>query len=165
MRVISLGAQLGLASEPAGWYRNATSVPHGHLLIELSPGTDDRSRYCTKTGSILATFYFPNRPKQSKFLDDEHTKSLDSPSVPIIFPQTQEPFPSGVPKTVYQVLLRMYIKCYQLKPAMQKKTSRDKKLKRSWTVFSKKNQLESKKGRSSIRKVLEVHKTHYSSRQ
>ena len=67
---------LGLGSELVDWYRNATSVPFGHFLIDLSPRTDDRLRYCTNTGSIPLKFYIPDRLKQSKILDDEHTKSL-----------------------------------------------------------------------------------------
>ena len=51
-----LSAQLGLRSEPVGWYRDATSVPYCLLLIELSPRTDDRLRYCTNTGSIPSKF-------------------------------------------------------------------------------------------------------------
>ena len=44
MQVTSFGAQLGLGSELVDWYRNATSVPFYHLLIDLSPLTDDRLR-------------------------------------------------------------------------------------------------------------------------
>ena len=94
MQVTTLSAQLGLGSELVDWYREATSVPFGHLLIDLSPRTDDRLRYCTNSGSIASKFYIPDRLKQSKILDDEHTKSLYSPSVPIIFPQMQKSFPS-----------------------------------------------------------------------
>ena len=51
MQRTTLSTQLGLGSERVGWYRDATSVPFGHLLIDLSPRTDDRLRYCTNTGS------------------------------------------------------------------------------------------------------------------
>ena len=47
MQVTTLSTQLGLGSELVDWYRDATSVPFGHLLINLSPRTDDRLRYCT----------------------------------------------------------------------------------------------------------------------
>ena len=43
----TLGVQLGLGSTLVGCYCDATSVPIGHLLIDLSLGTDDRIRYCT----------------------------------------------------------------------------------------------------------------------
>ena len=59
MQVTTLSTQLGLGSELVDWYRDATSVPFGHLLIDLSPRTDDRLRYCTNTGSILSKFLYP----------------------------------------------------------------------------------------------------------
>ena len=36
-QVSRLSAQLGFGSELLAWYRDATSVPCGHLLIDLSP--------------------------------------------------------------------------------------------------------------------------------
>ena len=60
MQVTTLSTQLGLGSELVDWYRDATSVPFGHLLIDLSPRTDDRLRYCTNSGSVLQNFTFPN---------------------------------------------------------------------------------------------------------
>ena len=100
MQVTTLSTQLGLGSGLVDWYRDATSVPFGHLLSDLSPRTGDRLRYCANTGSIPSKFYIPKRLKQSKYLDDEHTKSLYSASVPIIFPQMQKSFPSVLPKRV-----------------------------------------------------------------
>ena len=44
MQVTTLSTQLGLGSELVDWYRDATSVPFGHLLIDLLPRTDDRFR-------------------------------------------------------------------------------------------------------------------------
>ena len=52
MQVSTLGAQLGLGSKLVDWYRDATSVPNGHFLIDLSPRTDNRLRYCTNTLKI-----------------------------------------------------------------------------------------------------------------
>ena len=98
MQVTTLSTQLDLGSELVDWYQDATSVHFVHLLIDLSPRTDDRLRYCTNTGSIPSKFYIPDRLRQSKNLDDEHTKFLYSPSVPIIFPQMHKIFPSTLPK-------------------------------------------------------------------
>ena len=42
IQVTTLNTQLGLGSELVDWYRDATYVPFGHLLIDLSPRTDDR---------------------------------------------------------------------------------------------------------------------------
>ena len=47
--VATLSVQLGLGSALVDCYRVATSVPFGHLLIDLSPRTDDRLRYCTNS--------------------------------------------------------------------------------------------------------------------
>ena len=63
MQVSTLSAQLGLGLELVDWYRDVTSVPYGRLLVDLSPRTDDRLRYCTNTGSIPSKFYIPDRLK------------------------------------------------------------------------------------------------------
>ena len=52
LQVTTLGTHLGLGSELVYWYRDATSVPFGHLLIDLLPRTDDRLRYGTNGGSV-----------------------------------------------------------------------------------------------------------------
>ena len=88
-QVATLSVQLGLGSALVDWYRAATSVPFGHLLIDLSPGTDDRSRYCTNSGNVPSRFYVPENLKHLKYLDDEHTKSLYSPSITALFPGMQ----------------------------------------------------------------------------
>ena len=95
-----------------------------HFLIDLSPRTDDRLRYCTNTRSIPSKFYILDRLKQSKLLNDEHKKSLFAPSVPIIFPQRQKSFPSVLPKRVFQVTLQK--KSAQREPPKHKKTSHGK---------------------------------------
>ena len=157
MQVTTLSTQLGLGSELVDWYRDATSVPFGHLLIDLSPRTDHRLSYCTNTGSIPSKFYIPERLKQSKRLDDEHTKSLYSPGVPIIFPHMQKSLPSVLPKRVYLVYLRMHNKSAQGKPAKHKKTSRDKISMRGSTIVSKTYILEAKKRHFGVRKRITAH--------
>ena len=69
-------AQLGLASELLDWYGEATSVRYSHLLIELSPRTDDRLQHSTNTGSIRSKSYIHERLKHLKSLAHEHTKTL-----------------------------------------------------------------------------------------
>ena len=154
MQVTTLSTQLGLGSELVDWYRDATSVPFGHLLIDLSPCTDDRLRYCINAGSIPSKFYILDRLKLSKILDDEHTKFLYSPSAPIIFPQMQKSFPSVLPKRNNPVSLRKHNKSAQRKPAKHKKTSRDKISKQGSTIVSKTYNLEAKKRHSGVRKRL-----------
>ena len=122
MQVTTFSTQLGLGLELVDWYRVATPVPFGDLLIDLSPRPDDRLRYCTNTGSIPSKCCIPYRSEQSKNLDDEHTKSLYSTSVPINFPQMQKSFPSVLPERVYPVSMRTHDKSAQGKPAKHKKT-------------------------------------------
>ena len=121
MQVTTFSTQLGLGSELVDWFRDATPVPFGHLLIDLSPRTDDRLRYCTNSGSVPSKFYISELIKHLRNLDDEHIKSLYSPSVPIAFPQMQKPLSSVLPKGVYQVSMRMHSKSTQRKFAGQKK--------------------------------------------
>ena len=156
MQVSKLSLQLGLGSELVGWYADGTSVPYGQLLIDLSPRTDDRLRYCTNTGCIRSKFYIPDWLKQSKILDDEHTKSLYSPSVQIISPQMQKPFLSVLPKRVYRVPLRIHNKSDQRKPAKHKKTSPGKNPRRCSSIVSKTYNLEAKKRHSGLRKGLQL---------
>ena len=164
MQVTILSAQLGLGSELVDWYRDATSVPFGHLLIDLSPRTDDRLRYCTNSGSVPSKFYIPERLKHLRTLDDEHTKSLYSLSVPIAFRQMQKSLSSVLPKRVHPFSMRMHCKSTQRKLANHKKTSRGKVSRRRLVTIAKKNNLESKKKRSVIRKRIATTSRHYTSR-
>ena len=151
MQVTTLGAELGLGSELVDWYRDATSVPSGHLLIDLSPQTDDRLRYCTNSGSVPSNFSNPECSKQLRTLEDEPTKSLYSPGVPITFPQMQKSS-SVLAKRVYRFSMQMNSKSTQGKLASHKKTSRGKISRRNLVTIAKKNNLEAKKKRSVVRK-------------
>ena len=156
MQVTTLSTQLGLGSELVDWYRDAKSVPFGHLLIDLSPRTDDRLRYCTNSGSVSSKFYLPERLKPLRTLDAEHTKSLYSPSVPITFAQMQKSLSSVLPKRVYPFSMRMHSKSAQRKLASHKKTSCGKVSRRSLVTISKKNNLEPKKNVLSSEKGLQL---------
>ena len=162
MQVTTLSTQLGLGSELVDWYRDATSVPFGLLLIDLSPRTDDRLCYCTNSGSVPSKIYIPERLKHLRTLDDEHTKYLYSPSVPIAFPQKS--FSSVLSKSVYPFSMRMHSKSTQRKFANHKKTSRGKVSRRSVATVAKKNNLEAKKKRSLVRKMIATNSRHYTSR-
>ena len=152
MQVTTLSRQLGLGSELVDWYRDATSVPFGHLLIDLSPRTDNRLRYCTISGSVPSKLCIPERLKHLETLDDDHEKFLYSPSVPIAFPQ------------IYPVSMRMHSKSTQRKLANHKNTSRGKVSRQSVDTIAKKNNLEAKKNRSSVRKRIATDRSHYTSR-
>ena len=163
-QVTTLSTQLGLGSVIVDWYRDATYVPFGHLLIDLSPRTDGRLRYCTNSGSAPSEFYNPERLKHLRTLDDEHTKSLYSPSVPIALLQMQKPLPSVLPKRVYPVSMRMHSKSTQGKLANHKKTSCGKVSRRSLVTIAKKNNLQTKKTHSIVRKGIATNSHHYTSR-
>ena len=163
MQVTTLSTQLGLGSELADWYRDATFVPFGHLLIDLSPRTDDRLRYCTNSGSVPSRCYIPERLEHLRSLDDEHTKSLYSPIVPIAFPQMQKPLSSVLPQRVCPVSMRMHSKSPQRKHASHEKTSRGKVSRRNLATIAKKNNLEAKKERSVVRKRIATNSSHYTS--
>ena len=150
MQLTTISTQMGLGSELIDCYRDATSVPFGHLLIDLSPRTDDRLRYCTNTGSIPSEFYI------SQKIWTMNTQNPYSPSVPIISPQMQKSFPSVLPKRIYPASLRMH-KSAQRKRAKHKKTSRGKISKRGSTIVSKTYNLEAKKKHSGVRKRLSAH--------
>ena len=164
MHVTTLSTQWGLGSELVDWYRYATSVPFGHLLIDLSPRTDDRLRYCTNSGSGPSKNYIPYRLKLLRTFDDEHTKALYSPGVPIAFPQTQKPISSVLSKRVYPVSMRVQSKSAQRKLANHKKTSRGKVSRRGLVTISKKDNLEAKEKSSVVRKMTATNSTHYNPR-
>ena len=77
--------------------------------LNLSPRTYDRLRYCKNTGSVPSKFYIPERLKQSKLLDDEHTKSIYSPSVPIISHKCKSLFLQSCPKEFFRFLCECII--------------------------------------------------------
>ena len=135
MQGSTLSADLGLGSELVHYYRDATSVPFGHFMLDLSPRSGDRLRYCTNIGSIYSKFYISDPPKQSEFLEDEHTKSLHSPSAPIIFQRMPKPFPSVLSKRVHQVPLQMVSESSQRKLAKHKKRHHITKIHKDFRLF------------------------------
>ena len=164
MQVTTLSTQFGLGSELVDWYRDATTVPFGHLLIDLSPRTDDRLRYCTNSGSVPTKIYVSDRLKHSRTFDDEHTNFLYSPIIPIAFPQMQKSPSSVLPIRVYPVFKRMHSKSAQRKLASHEKTSRDKISGQSLVTIAKKNNLEAKMKGSVVRNRIATKSHHYTSR-
>ena len=102
---ITLSAQLGLVSQLVDWYRDATFVACGHLLIDLLPRTDDRLCYCTNTGTIPSKFHFPDGLKLINFWQWTHKISLLSKFL-IVFPQISHKslFFQSCPKEFIRVL-------------------------------------------------------------
>ena len=74
-----LGKQLGLDnSQLTYWYNQATSSPFGHLMIDLSPRTNDLLRFSSDSSSFPATFYLPSSRARITQIDDRSTELLYS---------------------------------------------------------------------------------------
>ena len=102
-QVTTLSVQLGLGSVFVDWHRDSSSVPFGYLFLDLSPRTDNRLRYCTKSGFIPSTFYVPDNLKHLKHLDDEHSKLLYPPSIQPLFPRMQSSVSENLSKRIYPI--------------------------------------------------------------
>ena len=155
-QVATLSVQLWLGSALVDWYRDATSVPFGHLLIDFSPRTDDRLRYYTNSGNIPSKLYAPDNLKHLKYLDDDYTKCLYCPSIPTRFPRMPESVSKNLSKRSYSISQRVH-----RQPAGQKlvKIKKSQVLKyNSGTVFIK-NNLEATKKSNFVSKRLLLIKT------
>ena len=58
LQITKLGQQLGLGNQLTTWYQDATSQPFGHLLVDLSPRTVDKLRFCKQSGSYITICFF-----------------------------------------------------------------------------------------------------------
>ena len=110
LQINTLIQQLGLGSQLKDWYTTATSVPYGHLLIDLTPKTVDSLRYCTNSGSTPSLFFLPQSRQQITFLNDEHTTSLYSDRVPEIFPELQNNFSQKLSQRLHPISKRVLSK-------------------------------------------------------
>ena len=155
LQVGRVSVQLGLGLLLVDWYKDATSVPFGHLLIDLSPRTDDRLRYCTNNGKKPSKFYIPEHLQHLRTLDDDHTKSLYSPSIPTLFPQVQKTVSPKLPERIHSVPKRMYSKPDPRKFARFEKRAKVKISKTNPRTFSGKNNLE-RKTKNSVNKKRTV---------
>ena len=155
LQVGRLSVQLGLGLLLVDWYKDATSVPFGHLLIDLSPRTDDRLRYCTNSGKKPSKFYIPEHLQHLRTLDDDHTKSLYSPSIPTLFPQVQNTVSPELPERIHSVPMRMCSEPDPRKFARFEKRASVKISKTNPRTFSGKNNLE-RKTKNSVNKKRTV---------
>ena len=138
-QVAILNVQLGLGSTLIDWFWDASSVTFGHLLIDLSPRTDDRSRYCTNGGNFPSKLYVPENLKHLKNLDGEHTKSLYFPSITTFFPRMQNSVSKNLSKKIYPISQRVHRQLAAKKLVRKNKKSRAKvQRQNSWTVSIKK---------------------------
>ena len=110
LQINILSQQLGLGSQLKDWYTTATSVPYDHLIIDFTPKTVDSLRYCTNSGSTPSLFLLPRSKQQITFLNDEHTASLHSDRVPVIFPELQNNFSQILSQRLHPVSKRVQSK-------------------------------------------------------
>ena len=160
-QVATLSVQLGLGSFLVDWYRDATSVPFVHLLIDLSPRTDDRLRYCTNSGNIPSKFYVPDNLKHLKYLDDEHTKSLYSPSIATLFPRMQNSVSKNMSKRIYPISQRVHRQPAARKFVRSKKKSRPKIQRRNSQSVFKQSNMEATKKSTFVAKRIIAHKNNF----
>ena len=158
-QVATLSVHLRLGSALVDWYRDATSVPFGHLLIDLSPRTGNLLRYCANSGNIPSKLFVPDNLKHLKFLDDEHTKSLYPPSIPAHFPRMQISVSKNFSKRIYPISQRVHCQSASRKLVRSERKSRPKvQIRISRTVF-KKTTLEKRRSLLSSQKGLLLVKT------
>ena len=158
-QVATVSVRLGLGSTFVDWYRDATSVPFGHLLIDLSPRTDDRLRSYTNSGNIPSKSYVPANLKQLKYLGDEHTKSLYSPSIPTLFRRMQTSVSNNLSKRIYPISQRVHRQLAAGKLVRSKKKSHLKVQRRNSQTVFKKNNWKQRRSLLSSQKVLLLIKT------
>ena len=139
LQINTLSQQLGLGSQLKDWYTTATSVPYGHLLIDLTPKTVDSLRYCTNSGSTPSFFFLPQSKQQITFLNDEHTTSLYSDRVPEIFPELQNNFSQKLSQRLYPVSKRVHSKPSKRRAKTNSKTRSFKVQRRNSSSYFKKN--------------------------
>ena len=72
------GKQLGLGNTLRKWYADATSIPYGHLMIDLSLKTNDLLRYSTDVTSFPTKFYLPSSRSRVTQINDQKSGLLYS---------------------------------------------------------------------------------------
>ena len=93
-----LGKQLGLGNTLRKWYADATSVPYGHLMIDLSPKTNDLLRYSTDVTSFPTKFYLPSSRSPVTKINDQKSGILYSET----FSNFQHSVPEDFPEVLFQ---------------------------------------------------------------
>ena len=138
LQINTLSQQLGLGSQMKEWYQDATSVPYGLLLIDLTPKTVDSLRYCSNSGSAPTKIYLPSGI-ETKFLDDEYTIRLYSPNISKIFPKASKTIHSQLPKRFHSVSERVFSKPFKRRASRSSERRRSKISKRNIRTNTKKN--------------------------
>ena len=81
-QIQKFGQQLGVGAQFKKWYEDAASRPFGHLLIDLSPRTNDKLRFATDIGQFPTKFYLPPSQARITTLEDDHSKRVYTQGLP-----------------------------------------------------------------------------------
>ena len=138
IQVTTLCTQLGLGSELVDWYRDATSVPIGHLLVDLSPCTQKINYVIVQASEPFPQNFISRTGCNSQKFWTMTTKNLST----LHFPTKAKIFSFNLA---------------QKETCKHGKTSRGKVPKRNSTIVSKTYNLEAKKRHSGVRKKLTAH--------
>ena len=115
-QVQKLGQQLGFGNHFTKWYQDATSIPFGHLLIDLSPRTNDKLRFSTNIGSFPTKFYLPPSQARVSEIEDDNSKRLYTEGIPNFLAKAAGNISKALPNRLYQIRVRMRQKSYRGKP-------------------------------------------------
>ena len=166
-QVVKLTVQLGLGSILVDWYRDATSVPFGRFLIDLSPRADGRLRYCTNSGNITSKFYVPDHLKHLKSLDDGHTNFLYSPSIATRSSRMQNSVSKNLFKRIYPISQRVHRQpvARKRKLVRSKKSSRAKQQRQKSQTVHRSNYLEASRKSTFVTKGIIARENNFPSHQ
>ena len=135
-----LSQQLGLGCHLKEWYQDATSVPYGYLLNDLTTKTVDSLRYCSNSGSVPTKFYLPAEI-ETKFLDDEYTIRLYFLNISKIFPRAPKIIHSQLSKRFHSASERVFSKPIKRRASRSLERRGSKTSKRIFRINTKKTPL------------------------
>lgn len=144
-QISKLGQQLGLGKNLEIWYKTATEKPFGHLLIDLSPRTSDRLRFCTDSGTFPTKIFLPSSQARITQLNDDHTKRLYSQALPDFYSQMSESVPPTMSKGIHHVPVRMHNQSLGWKTSRYPKVPRHKVQKTATSFIAKNSEYKRKK--------------------
>ena len=91
---------LGFWNTLRKWYSDATSVPYGHLMIDLSPKTIDLLRYSTDVTSFPTKFYLPCSRSRVTQINDQKSG--------LLFSEALSNFQHSIPEDFPEVLFHRF---------------------------------------------------------
>ena len=96
--------QIGLGRQLTDWYKDATAVPFGLLIIDLYPGTSDNLRFSTDSTSFPAKFYLPSSRAKTTSPDDKRSELQYTKALTNFQKGPPENFPTEYPKNFIRFL-------------------------------------------------------------